>query len=172
MPVGSLCRCRTWQTVAAKDRRTPAAYLACRTLNSRPGPSDCAMGDWGVRYKLWTLGKVRQCPKLEDEKAYSIVLSMVSWTRQKSLSTSVRALYDIYLIQLKSNICSISSLCLMCLVPSRELTPGPLASGNMGATCCRCRTSRSRIWNAYTFLLAHATWTYRIRLSAVCTHNL
>lgn len=43
---------------------------------------------------------------------------MLSGTRQKSLSTSVRALYDIYLIHLKSNICSISSLCLMCLVPA------------------------------------------------------
>ena len=57
------------------------------------------------------------------------------------------ALYDIYLIHFRRNLYLMSSLCFMYSVPAaiKLRTPSPLASGTMGALCCRWRTSRSKI---------------------------
>ena len=79
------------QTVAVTHTRTPVAYRICWTLKIRSGPGDCAtkiegegthetptttanaVDHFTVRlgWAFWHgIGQVRQCPELEDEKAY------------------------------------------------------------------------------------------------------
>ena len=102
------------------------------------------------------------------------------------LSIAVKALYDIHLIHFNSNICPISSLCLMhSFLAAIKWRIGPSASGNMGTPCYRSRQLRSRIGNVYRQIqnekyfcqcqyMPHEVIMvpYRIRLSAVITYNL